>query len=144
MPEAGSFLHNRNLWVYYILFFSGSLALIYQAFGWAVLGDSVTFLCLLFLINGLLARQLLHILENSLLMTLGYILPLLIRNSIKFTHKEDPSIQEFMNLAAISTGTTLLLGFCFTFLGFILHLFGRKIRHLGRSRITSSSTFLEK
>lgn len=140
MSESGSFLHSRSLWIYYILFFSGSLVLVYQAFGWQVIGDSVNFLCFLFLINGLLARKFIHIFENALLMTLGYILPLLIRNCLKLSYAEAPSMREFLNLAFVSSGTTLLLGICFSFLGFLLHHFGRKVQRLGRSRITSNSS----
>ncbi|MFV3408831.1 hypothetical protein [Bdellovibrio bacteriovorus] len=140
MTKSGSFLHSRSLWVYYTLFFSGSLVLVYQALNWEIIGDSVNFLCLLFLMNGLLARRFIHILENSLLMTLGYILPLLIRNSLKLSYTEAPSIKEFLNLAFVSTTTTLVLGIGFSFLGMLLHHFGHKLHQMSRSRVTTNNS----
>ncbi len=65
MIKEDAFLHSRSLWVYYVLFFSGSLVLVYQAFSWILMGDSVNFLCALFLLNGVLIKRPLRILENS-------------------------------------------------------------------------------
>ncbi|MFV8258934.1 hypothetical protein ACNQKP_14090 [Bdellovibrio bacteriovorus] len=90
--------------------------------------------------NGLLARRFIHILENSLLMTLGYILPLLIRNSLKLSYTEAPSIKEFLNLAFVSTTTTLVLGVGFSFLGMLLHHFGHKLHQMSRSRVTTNNS----
>lgn len=144
MTNTGTFLHSRSLWAYYTLFFSGSLVLIYQAQGWELFGDSVNLLCLLFLLNGLFVSRFVHILENSLLITLGYILPLLIRNCLKLSYVEAPSIKEFLNLAMVSTSTTFLLGLAFTFIGFLLHHSGKKVHRFSRSRITSRGIAGEK
>nr|WP_295905362.1 hypothetical protein [uncultured Bdellovibrio sp.] len=137
MQKDGSFLHSRSLWIYYTLFFSGSLVLVYQAFGWDIVGDSVNFLCLLFLLNGFLTRRPLHILENSFLMTVGYILPLLIRNSLKLTYTEAPSIADFLKLAMKSTSVTLLLGCAFSCLGYFLVQVSQRVMQLSRSKITT-------
>lgn len=139
MTKSGSFLHSRSLWVYYTLFFSGSLVLVYQALGWEVLGDSVNFLCLLFVMNGFLARRFIHVIENSLLMTLGYILPLLIRNCLKLSYTEAPSVKDFLQLALVSTSTTLALGLAFSFVGMVLFHFAHKIKKASRSRVTTST-----
>lgn len=132
-------MHSRSLWVYYTLFFSGSMVLVYQALGWNIIGDSVNFLCLLFLLNGLMVRRFVHIIENSLLMTLGYILPLLIRNSLKLSYTEAPSIKEFLYLAFVSTITTLVLGIGFSFLGMLIYHFGHKLQQMSRSRVTTNN-----
>lgn len=139
MSKDGSFLHSRSLWVYYTLFFSGSLVLVYQAFGWEMVGDSVNFLCLLFLLNGFLTRRPLHILENSFLMTIGYILPLLIRNSLKLSYTEAPSMKEFLKLAMMSTSTTLALGCAFSCAGYILVQMSQKVMQMSHSKITTRS-----
>ncbi|WP_415061519.1 hypothetical protein [Bdellovibrio sp.] len=139
MRKQSSFLHSRNLWIYYALFFSGSLVLVYQAFGWDVIGDSVNFLCLLFLINGIFAKRPLHILENSLLMTLGYILPLLIRNSLKLSYTEAPSMKDFLYLALVSSSTTLAFGVAFSSIGFTLGYISTRVMQMSRSKVTTRS-----
>ncbi|MBV2167652.1 MAG: hypothetical protein KUL82_02990 [Bdellovibrio sp.] len=139
MTKQSSFLHSRNLWIYYALFFSGSLVLVYQAFGWEVIGDSVNFLCLLFLINGIFAKRPLHILENSLLMTLGYILPLLIRNSLKLSYTEAPSMKDFLYLALVSSSTTLAFGVAFSSIGFTLGYLSTRVMQMSRSKVTTRS-----
>lgn len=136
MRRFGSLFHSRSIWVYYTLFISGAFVLIYQAMGWNLLGDSVNFLCLLFVINGLMARRFVHILENSSLMTLGYILPLMIRNCLKLSYIEAPSMLHFAQLAFTSTSTTLILGLGFSFLGLTLHHLARKIHSASRGRVT--------
>ncbi|WP_413568341.1 hypothetical protein ACLWBD_12050 [Bdellovibrio sp. HCB117] len=137
MPNSQSFLHSRSLWTYYVLFFSGSTVLLYQAFGWNVFGDSVNFLCLLFLIHGFAAKKFLHIIENSLLVTLGYILPLLIRNSLKLSYSEAPSMKDFLHLGLISTATTLGFGFAFSLLGYVLRWARHKVLRLSRGKINT-------
>jgi|GEM_PF-1367445 len=139
MFKDSSFLHSRSLWVYYTLFFSGASVLIYQALGWDLVGDSVNFLCLLFVLNGFLARRKMHILENTFLMTVGYILPLLIRNSLKLSYVEAPSMREFLKLGLVSTGTTLALGCVFSFLGYALVQGSQKFAHLSRGKVSTRS-----
>ena len=139
MPLNTTFMHSRSIWVYYALFFSGSLALAYQAYAWNIVGDSVNFLCLLFLLNGFFAKKTLHIIENTLLMTLGYILPLLIRNSLKLSYVEAPSMTEFFKLALISSTTTLLLGLVFSGMGYSIRQLTSRIKILGRGRINTRS-----
>lgn len=107
MRQIPSFFHSRSLWIYYLLFFTGSIILIYQAQNWNFLGDSVNFLCLLSVMTGLSIYRWYQIIENSLLITAGYILPLLIRNCIKLSYIEAPSITELMKLGLISGATTL-------------------------------------
>lgn len=132
--------HTRSLMTYYVLFMSGAMVLIYQALGLKFVGDSVNFLCILFLVYGIGTRHWVHILENSALMTLGYILPLLIRNSIKLTYQEAPSVKHFLQLAAVSSSTTLILGLGCTALSFLMYRFMRQMKSVGRSKITTSST----
>lgn len=134
-----SFLYDRKLWVYYSLFFSGCLVLVYQAQGWSALGDSVNFLCFLFLINGLHVRRFINILENSLLLTLGYILPLLIRNSLKLSYAEAPSAADFAKLGMVSSATTIALGLIFTTLGFAIRYLFKRISKIRKGRITTAS-----
>lgn len=131
-----SLFHGRNLMTYYVLFMSGALVLAYQAVGLKIVGDSVNFLCLLFLLYGIGAQRWQHIVENSLLMTLGYILPLLIRNSIKLSYQEAPSVQRFLELAAVSSSTTLALGLACTALSYLALRLARQLKSLGRSKIT--------
>jgi hypothetical protein len=137
VSTATRFFNNRSLWAYYTIFFSGSAALLYQAVGWNIIGDSVNFLCLLFFLNGFLVKRPLHIFENSLLMTLGYILPLLIRNSLKLNHSEASLLQDFLKLAATSTLTTLALGCLFTGLSFLLKISATKFSRLSRGHIST-------
>ncbi len=139
MQKNGSFLHDRSLWIYYALFLSGSLVLVYQAIPLTLIGDSVNFLCLLFLLNGLHVHRFVNIIENSILVTMGYILPLLIRNSLKLTYAEAPSILDFAKLAMVSSLTTMALGAVFTTVGFLLKHFSKKALRAGRSRITTSN-----
>lgn len=129
--------NNRSLWTYYTIFFSGSAALLYQAVGWNIIGDSVNFLCLLFFLNGFFVQRITHIFENSLLMTLGYILPLLIRNSLKMSHTVAPLLQDFLTLAATSTLTTLALGCLFTGLSFLLKISVTKLSRRSRGHIST-------
>lgn len=131
--------HTRSLMTYYVLFMSGALVLVYQALGLNFVGDSVNFLCLLFFVYGVTTRHWVHILENSALMTLGYILPLLIRNSIKLTYQEAPSVKHFLQLAAVSSSTTLILGLGCTALSFLMYRLVRQVKSAGRSKITTSS-----
>lgn len=140
MQKDGSFLHDRSLWIYYALFLSGSLVLVYQSVPITVVGDSVNFLCLLFLLNGLHVRRFVNIFENSVLVTVGYILPLMIRNSLKLSYAEAPSILDFAKLAMISGATTMVLGALFTTIGFLLKHFGKKVLHASRSRFTPDSS----
>ncbi|KYG67419.1 hypothetical protein AZI86_00780 [Bdellovibrio bacteriovorus] len=112
----------------------------YQAMGFNFVGDSVNFLCLLFLGYGIATRHWIHILENSVLMTLGYILPLLIRNSIKLTYQEAPSMKSFLQLAAVSSSTTLILGLGCTAASFMTYRLIRQVKTAGRSKITTSSS----
>lgn len=111
--------HDRKLWVYYALFFSGSAALFYQAMNYGQFGDSFDLLCLLFLIASFSIRRKIHILENSILMTCGYILPLLIRNTMKLSYSEAPSGMVFLELGAKSAVITLCLGLLFSSFGFL-------------------------
>ncbi|KHD88438.1 MAG: hypothetical protein OM95_09180 [Bdellovibrio sp. ArHS] len=111
--------------------------LLYQALGWSVLGDSVNFLCLLFVIHGFAAKKFLHILENAVLVTLGYILPLLIRNSLKLSYSEAPSMKDFLHLGLVSTGTTLAFGVVFSSLGYALRWARHKILRASRGKITT-------
>lgn len=136
MTQNNSFLQNRSLWVYYTLFISGALVLVYQSSGWNWVGDSVNFLCVLFLFNSLFVKKIMHVLENSILMTLGYILPLLIRNSLKLSYAEAPSAKDFLKLAMVSTSTTLLLGCVCSLLGFLLLRGFQKVLRSTRGRIT--------
>lgn len=136
MTQKNSFLHSRSLWVYYTLFISGALVLVYQSSGWNWVGDSVNFLCVLFLLNSLFVKKFVHVFENSILMTLGYILPLLIRNSLKLSYTEAPSAKDFLKLAMVSTSTTLLLGCVFSLLGYLLLKGLQKVVRSSRSRVT--------
>ncbi|QDK38529.1 hypothetical protein [Bdellovibrio sp. NC01] len=142
MQKTGSFLHDRNIWIYYALFFSGTLVLVYQVLGLNLVGDSVNFLCMLFLFNGLHVRRFINIIENSLLMTVGYILPLLIRNSLKLSYAEAPSMFDFAKLALISSITTMALGALFTTVGFLFKHFLKRAVH-SKSRITTRGTTSE-
>jgi hypothetical protein len=126
----------RSMMTYYVLFISGALVLVYQAVGLNYVGDSVNFLCLLFLAFGMTTRHWVHILENSVLLTLGYILPLLIRNSIKLSYQEAPSMKQFLQLAIVSSSTTLALGLGCTAISFLVYRACRQVKTLGRSQIT--------
>lgn len=139
MQKKMSLLNDRTLWIYYALFFSGSLVLIYEVQSFNFVGDSVNFLCFLFLLNSLNVRRWINIIENALLVTLGYILPLLIRNSLKLPYNEAASITDFSKSAMISSLMTFLLGAFFTTLGFLATHFGKKIWRFRRDRITTRS-----
>lgn len=133
-----SFFQNRSLGTYYALFMAGVSVLVYQAMGWQWVGDSVNYLCLLFVVFGLAIRRWSHILENSLLMTVGYILPLLIRNSFRLTYQEAPSIKDFIQLAAVSSTTTLALGVACTTVSYLLFLtLRRPFQAVAKSKITT-------
>ncbi|MBO9666518.1 MAG: hypothetical protein J7501_06850 [Bdellovibrio sp.] len=112
----------------------------YQIYNLKIVGDSVNFLCLLFFFNGLHVRRVMNIFENSLLMTMGYILPLLIRNSIKLSYAEAPSVADFAKLGLVSALTTMALGALFTTIGFLAKHFGKKFLRFRKSRITTSAT----
>lgn len=141
MIDRIHFLNNRSLWAYYLIFFSGSAALLYQASGWSLLGDSVNFLCLLFFLTGFFTKRPSHIVENSFLMTVGYILPLLIRNSLKLSSVNAPAITDFLKLALISTLTTLALGIFFTSISYLFRLIAVKISQMSRSKIATGTLY---
>ncbi|MGZ3773187.1 MAG: hypothetical protein ACXVCY_06420 [Pseudobdellovibrionaceae bacterium] len=132
-------LTGRSLWIHYFLFFSGSLVLIYQSYDLKIVGDSVNFLCVLFFVNSFFSKNILHVFENSVLMTFGYILPLLIRNSLKLTYIEAPSIQQFLRLAMMSTITTAAFGVLFSSLGFMTIGLLKKIKKISRNKVTTRS-----
>ncbi|MFS4460794.1 hypothetical protein [Bdellovibrio sp. HCB2-146] len=138
MKRIPSFFHSRSLWIYYLLFFTGSVVLIYQAQNWNFLGDSVNFLCLLSIITGLSIFRWYQIIENSLLITAGYILPLLIRNCIKLSYVEAPSITELMKLGLISGTTTLGIAAGCAALGYIIISGVRLIQRLRRPSTTQN------
>ncbi len=121
-----TYLNSRKLWAYYALFLSGCLTLAYEAYEITLLGDSVIFLCLLLIANGLHTQRPLHILENALLVTIGYILAWVIKNSSELSYAEAPSISEFLSLALVSTSTTFLLGIVFSLVGYLIAHFYRK------------------
>lgn len=132
------FFQNRSVAIYFALFLSGAAVLVYQAMGLRFVGDSVNFLCLLFLIYGVGTRHWKHILENSVLMTMGYILPLLIRNSIKLTYQEAPSVTDFLQLAAVSSSMTLAIGVgCSAMSYLVFRVLGRQVKALGKTKITT-------
>jgi hypothetical protein len=138
MGSMQNFFQNRSLGIYFALFLSGAAVLAYQAMGLRFVGDSVNFLCLLFLLYGLGTRHWKHILENSMLMTAGYILPLLIRNSMKLTYHEAPSVSQFLQLAAVSSSMTLAMGLGCSALSFLVfRILGRQMRALGKTKITT-------
>ncbi len=112
--------HDRKIWTYYLLFFAGTLTLVYQAMNARQLGDSVDLLCLLFLLGSFSVRRKIHILENAALVTCGYILPLLIRNTMKLSYSEAPSRMYFIELATQSAIVTFGLGCIFSFVGWYL------------------------
>lgn len=114
--------HDRKIWVYYALFLAGSLIVAYQAMNFSAVGDSVEFLCVLFILAGFTIRRKGHILENSFLMTCGYILPLLIRNAMQMTYSEAPSGMVFLELGAKSASVTFALGLLFSVLGLFIKL----------------------
>ncbi len=58
-----------------------------------------------------------HILENSVLVTCGYILPLLIRNTMKMSYHEAPTGAYFLKLGTKSALVTFALGCLFSLLG---------------------------
>ncbi|UOF01427.1 hypothetical protein [Bdellovibrio reynosensis] len=128
---------SRRLLAHYTVFFSGSLVLVYQALGLSMVGDSVNFLCLLFVINGFFAKRSRHILENAGLLTLGYILPLFIRNSLKLSYSEAPSLLAFAKMGLVSTVTTFALGCAFSLLGFLLAQSFLKFQQISRGNVTT-------
>lgn len=131
--------HDRRLITHYGLFFSGALALVYQALGFSLLGDSVEFLCLVAFIGGFSISRKFHILENAFLMTLGYILPLVIRNSMKLTYAEAPSLATFLQLGFQSTLSTFILGLVFSALALLtMKISGTLLRH-SKGRISTRS-----
>lgn len=138
MKQIPSFFHSRSLWIYYLLFFTGSVILIYQAQNWNFLGDSVNFLCLLSVITGLSIYRWYQIIENSLLITAGYILPLLIRNCIKLSYVEAPSITELMKLGLISGATTLGIAAACATGGYVVVSALRFLKRVRRSTTTSN------
>lgn len=121
-----TYINGRKLWTFYALFLSGCLTLAYESYGLTLLGDSVIFLCLLFIANGFHAKKPLHILENALLVTVGYILAWMIKNSSEISYAEAPSISEFLRLALVSTTSTFLLGIVFSLVGYLMAYFYRK------------------
>jgi hypothetical protein len=130
------FFQTRSMMTYYALFLSGVMVLVYQVLGFDYVGDSVNFLCLLFLAYGMATRNWKHIVENSALMTAGYILPLLIRNSIKLSYQEAPSVKHFLQLAMVSSSTTLALGLGCSALSFLFYRACRQVKAVSRSKIT--------
>lgn len=126
----------RNIWVYYVIFFSGVLTFIYESNSWNLVGDSVNFLCLLFVLNAFFVKVPSQILGNAILMTEGYILPLLIRNSLKLSHAEAPLTGDFFRLATTSILTTLAIGLAITSLAYLLKLSVLKLVRMSRGKIT--------
>ena len=120
LPNKNLPFHDRKIWTYYLLFFAGTLTLIYQALNVQQLGDSVDLLCLLFLLGSFSIRRTPHIFENALLVTCGYILPLLIRNTMKLSYSEAPNSAYFLELGAKSAFITFVLGCIFSFFGWAL------------------------
>lgn len=127
-----AYLNSRKLWTYYALFLSGCLTLAYEAYELSLFGDSIVFLCLLLIANGLHTQRPLHIIENSLLVTLGYILAWVIKNSSELSYAEAPSIREFLGLALVATSTTFLLGIIFSLVGYLISHFYRKRNQRGK------------
>ena len=138
MQKSGSFLHDRSLWIYYALFFSGSIVVVYQALNWSLIGDSVNFLCLLFLLNGLHVQRAINIFENAVLLTMGYILPLLIRNSLQLSYAEAPSLIDFVRMGMVTSMTTVALGIIFTTVGYLFKYFARKIISMLKPQISTT------
>jgi hypothetical protein len=137
MPKISAFFHDRSLSIYYALFAAGAVVVVYQAQEWRVIGDSVDLICFLFFMSGFTVRTRSHLLENTALVTAGYILPLLIRNAVKLSYVEAPSKMAFAELGLRSLTITVMLGIAFTSVGFILkHL---SVRFYYRSRGTVST-----
>ncbi|MNJ96656.1 hypothetical protein D3C87_143850 [compost metagenome] len=131
--------HDRKIWVYYALFFAGSLIVAYQALNLSIVGDSVDLLCGLFLLAGFTIRRKSHIFENSFLMTCGYILPLLIRNTMKMTYVEAPSSSVFLELGAKSASITFALGLIFSIAGLLLKLLYKRTVKVSKGTVTTNT-----
>jgi len=140
MPKFSAFFHDRKIAIYYALFLAGAMVVVYQAQEWRVAGDSVDLICLLFFIGGFCVRTRNHLIENTILMTAGYILPLFIRNALKLSYVEAPSKMAFVELGLKSFTITVLLGFAFTAVGFALKFFFMKFYQRSRSSLTTRST----
>ena len=140
MPIISTFFHDRKIAIYYALFLAGALVVVYQAQEWRLVGESADLICILFFLGGFTVRTRRHLLENTVLMTAGYILPLLIRNALKLSYVEAPSKMAFIELGLKSFSITLLLGLLFTTVGFVLKHVALRFYRKSRSTLTTRST----
>lgn len=140
MPKISAFFHDRKIAIYYALFFAGALVVVYQAQELRLIGDSVDLICILFFVGGFTVKTRTHLLENTALITAGYILPLLIRNSLKLSYIEAPSKMAFVELGLRSISITVMLGILFTTVGFFLKHLSVHFYNKSRSTVTTRST----
>jgi len=140
MTMLSAFFHDRKIAIYYALFFAGALVVVYQAQEWRMIGDSVDLICFLFFVGGFTVRTRAHLIENTALITTGYILPLLIRNALKLSYVEAPSKMAFVELGLRSFSITVMLGILFTTGGFILKHLSVRFYKRSRGSVTTRST----
>lgn len=106
----------RSLFIHYLLFFLGIGVVVYQNQSLISIGDPVHLLCALsFIAAYLTSQKLVHIFENSLLITVGFCVPLLIRNVMNFASGFST---DFILSGALSVGTTFLVSSLFALAGY--------------------------
>lgn len=115
---------DRSLILYFALFFAGALVLAYQASGLLWLGDSVNFLCAACFVSGFFALCLRHLFENALLVSVGYMTPLLLRNILK----EKNYSGDFLLSALTSLAMTFVFALLFACLGYSVGFLLKKLR----------------
>jgi hypothetical protein len=115
---------DRTLILYFILFFIGAFVLFYQASGLGWLGDSVNFLCAVCFLTGFFVFHLRHVFENAVLISVGYMAPLLLRNILK----ERNFSGDFLISAFTSLAMTFIFALLFASLGYATGFILRKLR----------------
>ncbi len=125
---------NRHYAFHFLSFFIGFVTLVYQAAGYTFLGDSVSFMCWLTLFSGLSCKRIQDTIANATLITLGYMIPLLLRNILK----NIVASEGFLTSALSSFAITFLFALLFSAFGYILSFVFRKLLHLAKGKITLS------
>lgn len=108
----------RSLLTHYLLFFSGTLVVVYQIQNMVRVGDALHILCALsFIAAYFTTHKKLHVLENAGLITLGYLIPVTIQNLVLLSKT---SLLDMIQHLAIAGVTAFVLSSLFSYSGYFV------------------------
>lgn len=106
----------RPLLVHPAMIFSGVCTMLYQSSGFSFVGSSINILCALsFILAYFTASKHLHVVEGSLFISLGFVLPFFLRSVISFGTALQWDVVQGISISLLSM---FAISFVFSYVGF--------------------------